>query len=98
MAQLLPMFALVALCLIGVGVYRPYKYGEGSRRHLGLIPLALALVGWIVVPLVSGVLRGMSGESAGASSAEVAAIAVPVLLAMCGAAMNVWKFRPPRAS
>jgi hypothetical protein len=96
--SLLPLVALPLFYLIGLGVYRPYKYGTGGQRHLGLVPLGLVLFGYIIVPLFMGVVRGASqagrAVATAPSSIEVVAVIVPVVLAMLAGAVNVWKFRP----
>jgi hypothetical protein len=97
----LPLLALPAFFLIGLGVYRPYKYGIGSARHIGLVPLGLFLFGYVVSPLLMGLARGFPRSSAGAAvpdgppTMEIVAIVAPVLLAMVAGAINVRRF-PPR--
>lgn len=98
----LPLLSLPAFYLLGLGIYRPYKYGTGRQRHLGLVPLGLFLFGWMIVPLVLGFARGWRGAmgadvQAGPSSVEFAAGILPVVLATLASAVNVWKFRPARA-
>ena len=102
MGALLPLLALPLFFLIGLGVYRPYKYGTGARRHLGLLPLGLVVLGYAVVPFVMGLARGFeasrgSGVATGPSSAEIVAIVLPVLLAVAAGAYNARMFRPRQA-
>src|SRR5262249_47275522 len=97
----LPLLALPAFFLIGLGVYRPYKYGAGGARHLGLVPLALFLFGYVVSPFFMGLARGFTRAAGGDGPAwprgvEVAAIVAPVVLAMVAAAVNVRRFPPHR--
>jgi hypothetical protein len=92
MTALLPLLALPAFFVIGVGIYRPYKYGTTARRHVGLIPLALVVFGFIVTPLVLGLEHGGSQRSP--STLEAALVALPVVLATLVGAVNAWVFRP----
>jgi hypothetical protein len=98
----LPLLALPAFFMIGLGVYRPHKYGAGGTRHLGLVPLALFLFGYVVSPFFMGLARGFARAGGGdvppgPSGVEIAAIVGPVVLAMVAAAVNVRRF-PPRRS
>jgi len=93
----LPLLALPAFFLIGLGVYRPYKYGAGGARHLGLVPLTLFVFGYIVSPFVMGFARGFTRAAGGdappgPTGVEIAAIVAPVVLAMAAAAFNVRRF------
>jgi hypothetical protein len=98
MELLLPTLAVPVFAVIGLGAYLPYKHGAGTRRHLGAIPVGLALLGLVVGPFLLGLATGVSNAVRGDGRPVPAAVAlalvhVPLALAFVAGAINVRTFR-----
>ncbi len=94
------MLILGLLIIAGLGTYRGFKYGAGSRRFFGLLPIVLLVVGGVIIPFVVGGMRGAGIETqvAGLGQGELVLVAVvgSLLLAAVSGAVLSLVFRPPR--
>jgi hypothetical protein len=89
-----PLVLVALVFLAGFGAYRAFKFGAGSRRLLGAVPIVLLIVGGVIVPFVFGVMRGAGAQP----QDEVLTVVVfggVVLAAISGATLALM-FRPSR--
>jgi hypothetical protein len=81
-----------------MGSYRAFKFGEGRRRYLGLVPIGLILLGGVVCPFIFGVLKGANAMPTvggiGGDELMILAITGPLLLAVVSGATLSLVFRP----
>jgi len=90
-----PLLILGLIVVAGLGAYRALRYGEGSRRWLGLLPV-LFLLNCLASPFIIGFIKGAG--NAGTSLDELLLVIVvgSLLLAAVSGAILSLVFRPHR--
>jgi hypothetical protein len=94
MASLLPLLIFPFLGLIGVGIYRAHRYGQGNQKYLGVIPGMCLIASFFVLPMMIEV--SPSGEGKMSPALTVAILSALTLALLSGIALLV-RFRPRAA-